>query len=70
MPCSKLIHYIMKHFTFRETLWDDAFIVKGSRKDKRIARQLSYKVDWAGPHIAPGKTWLEDVQATAAGEEK
>jgi nitrate reductase gamma subunit len=69
MPCSKLIHYVMKHFTFRETLWDDAFNVKGSRKDKRIARQLSYEVGWAGPHVVPGKTWLEDVQATPAGDE-
>lgn len=70
MPCSKLIHYIMKHFTFRETLWDDEFNVKGSSRDKRIVRQLSYVVNWAGPHIVPGKTWLENVQVTSAGEEK
>jgi len=70
MPFSKLFHYIVKHFTFRETLWDDEFNVKGSSQDERIARQLSYTVSWAGPHIAPGKTWLEDVQVTSAGEEE
>lgn len=59
MPCSKLIHYVMKHFTFHETLWDDAFNVNGSQKDRQIQRQLAYKVSWAGPHIAQGKTWNE-----------
>jgi hypothetical protein len=59
MPCSKLIHYIMKHFTFHETLWDDAFNVKGTKKDQQLQRQLSCKVSWAGPHIAQGKTWNE-----------
>jgi nitrate reductase gamma subunit len=57
MPCSKLIHYVMKHFTFHETLWDDAFNVKGTKMDRQLQRQLSYKVSWAGPHIAKGKTW-------------
>ncbi len=70
MPFSKLIHYIIKHFTFTETLWDDAFSVKGSRKDKRIEKQLAYEINWAGPHIEPGKTWLEDVQMSSAGEEE
>jgi nitrate reductase gamma subunit len=62
MPLSKLIHYVMKHFTFTETLWDDGFNVKGSAQDQRLARQLSYKVDWAGPHIGRDKTWLEDIR--------
>jgi len=68
MPLSKLIHYIMKHFTFTEILWDDAFNVKGSEKDGQILRQLSYMVDWAAPHIGQGKTWLEDVQDASMGE--
>jgi nitrate reductase gamma subunit len=66
MPFSKLIHYIMKFFTFHEMLWDDEFNVKGSSVDKRVVRQLSYKVGWGGPHITPGGTWLEDVKATPA----
>lgn len=68
MPFSKLIHYVMKHFTFHETLWDDAFNVKGSKRDQQIARQLSYPVSWAGSHIEQGKTWWEDVHGTRAGE--
>ena len=69
MPFSKLIHYIMKHFTFTEILWDDEFKAKGSSKDRRIARQLSYVKQWSGPHIGQGKTWLEDAQETSAAEE-
>jgi len=68
MPFSKLIHYIMKHFTFHETLWDDAFNVKGSKRDQQIASQLSYPVSWAGSHIAQGKTWLEDVHESSGGK--
>jgi nitrate reductase gamma subunit len=70
MPFSKLIHYFMKHFTFSETLWDDQFNVKGSNKETRIEHQLSYTVNWAGPHIVQGKTWLEDVQTASIDEEE
>lgn len=69
MPFSKLIHYIMKHFTFTEILWDDEFKAKGSSKDQRITRQLSYVKQWSGPHIGQGKTWLEDAQETSVVEE-
>lgn len=66
MPLSKLIHYAMKHFTFTEILWDDAFMVKNSRNDRRIMRQLAYMKDWSAPHIGQGKTWLEDAQRAPA----
>jgi nitrate reductase gamma subunit len=68
MPFSKLIHYVIKHFTFTETLWDDAFNTKGSTKDRLIERQLALKKEWAAPHFSGDKTWLEDVQVTPAGE--
>jgi nitrate reductase gamma subunit len=70
MPFSKLIHYLMKHFTFHEILWNDEFKVKGSSKDKQIDRQLSSLATWAGPHIAPGKTWREQVRGPSAGEDQ
>jgi nitrate reductase gamma subunit len=69
MPFSKLIHYIMKHFTFTGILWDDAFMAKDSAKDRRIARQLAYTKNWSAPHIGQGKTWLEDAQEIPAAEE-
>jgi nitrate reductase gamma subunit len=68
MPFSKLIHYVMKHFTFTETLWDDAFNLKGSQKDQQIERQLGYTKSWAAPHFSADKTWLEDVQSAPMGE--
>jgi len=70
MPFSKLIHYIMKHFTFTGTLWDDAFNVRGSGKSRRIERQLSYPKNWDAPHFSADKTWKEDVQPASVEQEK
>lgn len=70
MPFSRMIHTIIKHFTFRETLWDHHFMEKGSSMGRRIEEQLAYEVTWAGPHMAPGKRWLEGVQSPAAGQER
>ena len=66
MPFSKLIHYFAKYFTIHLTLWEDSFRVKGSPVDEKVAAQLAYRVTWAGPHVAAGKTWLEQAQ----GEKK
>ncbi len=70
MPFTKLFHYIAKYFTFHKVLWDDAFKVKGSPEDKKIMEQLSSRVTWAGPHIVPGKTWLEEAEIIDGGEKK
>lgn len=69
MPLSKLIHYVIKHFTFHETLWDDAFRAPGSRQGRRAARQLSYPLTWSGPHIGRGGTWGTEVQKRSADHE-
>jgi len=65
MPLSKLIHYLMKHFTFTEVLWDDEFKTKGSLVDQQIERQLSYRPTWAAPHFVVGRSWLEEAQEAA-----
>jgi nitrate reductase gamma subunit len=71
MPFSKLLHYVIKYFLYHQGLWDDAFTVKGSATDQRVAGQLGYTVTWQGPHIAAGKTWLEEAQMiTPKGERK
>ncbi len=70
MPCSKLLHYIMKHFTFHETLWDDSFRVPGSRRGRRVARQLSHTLDWGGSHVGPRQTWQEGVEGTSTGRKE
>lgn len=64
MPFTKLLHYVAKYFNFHKSFWDDAFKKKGSDIDKKVLEQLSYKVTWSGPHIVPGKTWLEEAQLT------
>ena len=64
MPFSKLIHYIAKYFTFHQALWDDGFKAAGDATDRQLVRQLGYTASWAGPHMVPGKTWLEEVQLT------
>lgn len=66
MPFSKLIHYFAKYFTIHLTLWEDRFKIKGSPVDEKMAAQLAYRVTWAGPHVATGRTWLEQTH----GEKK
>ena len=70
MPLSRMIHPLLKHFTFREVLWDDGIKVKGSRVEERLSHQLDYPFTWAGPHMAGAETWLEGVQSTSQGGEE
>lgn len=71
MPFSKLIHYFAKYFTYHSQLWDDAFKVKGSPTDKKVAEQLAYTAAWSAPHVLPGKSWLEQAQnPNVEGEKK
>lgn len=70
MPFSKLFHYVAKYFTFDKVFWDDILNVKGSKTDKVITNQLSWKLTWQGPHIVPGKTWAEEVALSDAREGK
>jgi nitrate reductase gamma subunit len=70
MPFTKLIHYFAKYFTFDRALWDDDFKAKGSAVDRQITAQLGYNTAWAAPHVAPGKTWLEQAQTTALPDGK
>lgn len=69
MPFSKLIHYVMKHFTFTEILWDDVYKRKDSAKDRQIARQLSFSKDWSAAHMGRDKTWLQDARETSGSGE-
>jgi nitrate reductase gamma subunit len=68
MPFSKLIHYVMKHFTFTETLCDDAFNLRYTQQNAQLETQLEYPKSWSAPHFSSEKTWIEDVQSTAQGE--
>jgi nitrate reductase gamma subunit len=70
MPFSKLLHYVIKYFLYHQGLWDDAFKAKGSAADQQVVRQLGYRVTWSAPHIARGKTWLEEAQMTAPEGDK
>ncbi|MEW6770486.1 MAG: respiratory nitrate reductase subunit gamma [Bacillota bacterium] len=70
MPFSKLFHYVAKYFTFDKIFWDDAYKVKDSPADRQITKQLGYVVTWSGPHVVPGKTWLEEAQLIEGGEAK
>lgn len=67
MPFCKLFHYVAKYFTFDKIFWDDAFLVKGTPNDQKVIKQLGYVVTWAGPHVVPGKTWLEEAQIVDGG---
>ncbi len=67
MPFCKLIHWLAKYFTIDKIIWDDAFKVKDSPQDKKVLKQLGYICNWAGPHLVPGKTWLDEAQIVDGG---
>jgi len=70
MPFSKYLHYLAKYFNFHQSLWDDKFKEKGSAKDKKNIEQVGYQFKWAGPHVNPDKTWLENAVDIKLEEKK
>jgi nitrate reductase gamma subunit len=70
MPFTKLLHYLAKYFNFHQSLWDDAFKAKDSPKDKKNVEEVGYKFFWAGPHVNPDKTWLENAMDLRLEEKK
>ncbi len=62
IPFSRFFHGPVKYATFHGILWNDMYQIKGSAEEKKISEQLNYKVVWAGPHILPDQTWLENAQ--------
>ncbi|GAQ95108.1 nitrate reductase gamma subunit [Thermodesulfovibrio aggregans] len=64
IPFSRFFHGPVKFFTFHKILWDDEYQKKDSPEEKRISQQLNYRVLWAGPHILPNQTWLENAKNT------
>lgn len=68
IPFSKFFHGPVKFFTFHKILWDDNFQKKGSPEEKKISQQLNYRVRWAGPHILPEQSWLENAKNTNLNE--
>lgn len=63
MPLSKMIHYLIKHFTFTEILWDDAYKSKGSQLDQKIKRQLDLRPNWSAPHFSGAVRWIDEVSS-------
>lgn len=64
IPFSRFFHGPVKYATFHNILWNDSYQVKGSSEEKKISEQLNYKVGWAGPHILPEQSWLENAKNT------
>lgn len=64
IPFSRFFHGPVKFFTFHKILWNDEFQKKDSSQERKISQQLNYKVRWAGPHILPEQSWLENAKNT------
>lgn len=64
IPFSRFFHGPVKYATFHSILWNDMYQIKGSAEERKISKQLNYKVGWAGPHILSDQTWLENAQNT------
>lgn len=59
LPFTRSLHYITRFFAYYLIRWDDEPNIRGGEIEKRIVKQLSNKVDWAGPHITKGRSWRE-----------
>ncbi len=60
---TKMIHGLMKYFSYHKVLWDDVprlpYRPEARKLDEKVMRYLSYVATWSAPHAAPGKKWSE-----------
>ncbi|GAB6182304.1 respiratory nitrate reductase subunit gamma [Thermodesulfovibrio hydrogeniphilus] len=64
IPFSRFFHGPVKFFTFHKILWNDEYQKKASSEERKIMQQLNSKVKWAGPHILPEQSWLDNAKNT------
>jgi nitrate reductase gamma subunit len=72
IPMTHMAHFIAKYFTYHSVRWDDARNRRGGKIERRLAECLSYRPNWAAPHVkADGKrTWAEIAAINPAQEAK
>lgn len=61
IPFTGMMHFLAKHFTFTQVLWDDEPNVRGSLLERKLEFLLDHEVSWSGPHIQAGSTWCKIV---------
>ena len=61
IPFTHMSHFIGKYFTWHSVRWDDKRNERGSAMESKVATSLSYRPNWAAPHVgADGKkSWAE-----------
>ncbi|MCI4398391.1 MAG: respiratory nitrate reductase subunit gamma [Acidobacteria bacterium] len=61
IPCTHMSHFIGKYFTYHSVRWNDAVNMPGSAIEKKLMEYLTYRPNWAAPHMtADGKrSWAE-----------
>ncbi len=61
IPYTHMSHFIGKYFTYHSVRWNDAVNMPGSAIEKKLMEYLTYRPNWAAPHMtADGKrSWAE-----------
>ena len=70
VPFTKMTHFVGKYFTYHAVLWDDAPNLKGNRIERKVRKNLSYRISWSAPHIHAGKTWAENATQSTSPTKK
>ncbi len=68
IPMTHMSHFIAKYFTYHSVRWDDKPNWKGGKLEEKIAEYLTYRPDWAAPHVGANgvRTWAEIATSNPA----
>ncbi|MHC4406245.1 MAG: respiratory nitrate reductase subunit gamma [Planctomycetota bacterium] len=69
LPCTQMLHFVAKYFTYHQVRWDDKAMVPGSRMEREVQKRLGQPVTWSGAHLqADGKKNWVDIVAEEVSE--
>lgn len=70
VPTTHMSHFFTKWFMYHDIRWDDAVNEVGSPLERRILRQLSYRVTWSADHVrGGGRSWAAVATEEIVGKE-
>jgi len=64
LPFTHMIHFMAKYFAYHHVRWADEPNISGSRVEKRVIKQLGYKLKWSASHVKQGGTWADAAKDT------
>ena len=68
LPFSRMLHFAAKYFFYHNIMWDDEAMQAGSKLEQERLKELTYRPQWAAPHIKADRSWLEQVEEEKKSE--